>query len=124
MKDGGIGLKDTTDPAVVSGGGDMEVTLSKEEKLLLTLNPKFCEYNNINEENFEGELEQTILKYKWDQMGKEMKEKKNTEEDPAYRNIEMILDEEHLEEIEEWNEMEEAKTRMIFDTETKVLDYA
>ena len=102
----------------------MEVTLSKEEKLLLTLNPKFCEYNNINEENFEGELEQTILKYKWDQMGKEMKEKKKSEEDPAYRNIEMILDEEHLEEIEEWNEMEEAKTRMIFDTETKVLDYA
>ena len=52
-------------PSIVCTGGN-ELRISDDEMRLLKLGPKFCVMSKLDEENFEVELEQTILKIKWD----------------------------------------------------------
>ena len=59
--------QELSDPVVVCRAGE-EILLSEEELCVLRLGPKFCELDNLDETNFEIEVEQTILKYKWDSM--------------------------------------------------------
>ena len=98
---------------------DEEVIISEEEKDLLALGPKFCVRNNLNEEIFEGEVEECIIKYRWDQMSRDIAENEAKKEDPAYKNIELFFtneeNEEMREELEEERDIEYAKSRMIYD---------
>ena len=77
--------------------------------------------SRLDEEKFEVELEQTILKIKWDLMSKEDKDKKKTKSDRA---IELILDDEQIEECEEYEELLEAKSRMVYDCEENKIDFS
>ena len=56
------------DPAIVAKEGE-EVTISKNEREFLKLGPKYCLYKRLNEENFETDLEECIMKVKWDMLG-------------------------------------------------------
>ena len=62
--------QELSDPMVVCRAGE-DILLSEEELCVLRLGPKFCELDNLDEVNFEKEVEQTILKYKWDSMSDE-----------------------------------------------------
>ena len=55
----------TKDPVIVDDKDDPAV-ISDEEKDLLRLGPKFCLYKNLSEEEFETDLEECIMKMKWD----------------------------------------------------------
>ena len=107
------------EPAVVCDEGQ-ELVLSKDEINLLKLGPKFCVLGHLSEENFEGELEQCILKYKWDVMGEEKGKQRQSLSDIA---IDCVIGEEGKQESEEYASLLEAKCRMIFDHETATLDF-
>ena len=62
--------KELKGPCMVFEKGD-NLTLPKEEISLLSLGPKFCLYNKLVEENFEGAVEECMMKIKWDLMGEE-----------------------------------------------------
>ena len=66
--------EDNTDPSVVSG--KVQLKINEEEMALLRLGPKFNVMGKLCEERFEVELEQTIMKVKWELMGKEEKLRK------------------------------------------------
>ena len=54
------------------GGGedkDCKISITEEEKTLLKLGPKFCMLRNLIEEEFEADLEECIVKIKWDMIG-------------------------------------------------------
>ena len=61
LEDGGLRGVQISEPILVNGR-DQKIELSQEEKQVLTLNPKFCVYNQIRKEDFEVELEQAIIK--------------------------------------------------------------
>ena len=54
-------------PVVVEREGH-PILLSKGEKAILTLGPKFCVYEDCSEERFVTNIEISFLKYKWDKM--------------------------------------------------------
>ena len=107
-----------TDPAVVDDD-ENEVKLSKDEKSLLVLGPKYCTYNALTEESFEVELEQCIVKLKWEMMGNDVKNKKN--ESLCDIAINAILDDDEKRECEEYFEVLEGKQRVIYDIENNSL---
>ena len=104
---------------IVVNLSDEEIVVSKDEAELLALGPKFCIRNKLCEETFKCEVEECIMKMRWDMMGEDLKGKNDKNEDPAYKNIELFFTEEENtkinEEIEEEQRLEDAKTRMIFD---------
>ena len=103
--------EDAREISVVSKPG-RNVAIDEDEKNILKLGPKFCILAQLDEERFENELEQTIMKVKWENMGNEEKVRKKSLCDVA---IECILDEEQLRECEEHEEIMEAKARMVYD---------
>ena len=117
-----------SEPVVVCREGE-EISLNEDEMSLLRLGPKFCEFTNLDEVDFEIEVEQMILKYKWETM-KDAKDEGVCEVDPSIlaRKIlcEEIYTQEELEDMEaEENEemcMRDAKMRMTFDLSNGVVD--
>ena len=81
-EDGRLEGEGLRDPAVVMGEGE-ELCLTEEEKDILRLGPKFCIYKNLCEEEFEADLEETIMKVKWDMMGEELNGSERTSDDVA-----------------------------------------
>ena len=67
-------------PVIVAGDDEL-INLDDDETEFLSLGPKYCIFKNICEEEYENNVEQAILKYKWDIMGDEEKDKKPV--DPA-----------------------------------------
>ena len=102
-------------PVVVCEDGE-EMNLTKEETEVHSLGPKFCILNDLKEEEFENNLEQALIKYKWEVMGEEIKKKKTCGEDPADVAIDAILDENEKNEVEEQLRILEAKSRMVYDS--------
>ena len=94
--------------------------IDEDEQNLLKLGPKFSILTRLDDERFENELEQAIMKMRWDKMGIDDENKKKSESDAA---IELVLDEEQVEECREYEEMIEARTRMIYDVEGNNLDF-
>ena len=45
---------------------DEDISLSDEDVRILTLGPQFCVLNNLSEETFEPEVEECIIKYRWE----------------------------------------------------------
>ena len=108
------------DPVIVLGEGE-EIILSKEEREISKLGPKFCTYKNLLEEDFEADIEECILKIKWDMMSDENKGEPGLED----KALEVLLGEEVCQQIDEENEEEremmEGEMRTIFDWKTRTL---
>ena len=60
--------EEAKDPVVVEGK-DCKISITKEESSFVKLGPKFCRLRNLNEEEFEADLEECIVKIKWDMIG-------------------------------------------------------
>ena len=60
-------------PVIVEREGH-PLLLSRGERVILTLGPKFCVYEDCNEEKFVTNIEISFLKYKWDRMSDTDKE--------------------------------------------------
>ena len=58
-------------PVLVCTKGE-EIEISDDERALLSLGPKFCVYKKLDVKNFEAEIEEAILKFKWDIMGEDI----------------------------------------------------
>ena len=132
FKDEDIKPEKMRDPVIVCREGE-NIVLSDEEMSILRLGPKFCEYVQLDDEEFEGEVEQAILKYKWETMEKGNNEKsevggKFVDTSSLAREIldREIFTKEELEEIdeeiEEENQMREAQCRNVFDLNTGTVD--
>ena len=124
------------DPVIVCRESD-EILLNDDELCVLRLGPKFCEFSNLDEVNFEIEVEQTILKYKWDTMRDDKDEANgkysgSTEVmgDPSIIARRVLFEElftkEELEDMEAEAEdqmnMMEAQLRSTFDLRNGILD--
>ena len=124
MEDGNLEGEVVRNPAVVVGEGE-ELVLTEEEIEVLKLGPKFCLYKNLSEEEFEADLEETIMKIKWDMMGEEQRGKERTTDDVA---MEVLLGKKACVRIEDEKEEEEefkdAESRSIFDWSRKTVNYA
>ena len=98
-----------------------EFSINEEEMSVLRLGPKFCEYMSLSDVNFEIEVEQTVLKYKWETMD-EVKENDN-DEDPSIlaRNIlyEELFTKDEIEDMRDEEDeelmMRDAEMRSVFD---------
>ena len=125
--------QELSEPVLVCRQGE-EVYLSKNELSVLKLGPKFCEYNNLDEVEFEIEVEQMILKYKWETIGDDKSKNEGGKNEVigdhsilARRILfEELFTREELEDMEaEENEemgMRDAQLRMTFDLQGGVLD--
>ena len=80
-------------PVVVSKDGE-NLVIDDDENEFLSLGPKFCIFNYLDEEEYANNLEQAILKYKWDKMGEDKKNGK--EKDPADDAINAVLDDDEI----------------------------
>ena len=108
------------DPVIIRREGE-EFSINEEEMSVLRLGPKFCEYMSLSDVNFEIEVEQTVLKYKWETMD-EVKENDN-DEDPSIlaRNIlyEELFTKDEIEDMRDEEDeelmMRDAEMRSVFD---------
>ena len=115
---------DDQDPVIVMRDGE-ELILNEDEMRVLSLGPKFCVYNNLCEETFERELEETIIKYRWELMGKEIKDKEIEKfGNEEYGAINSIFTKDELEQHDLEDQLEEAKKRIIFDRTEGKFSYA
>ena len=57
---------------IISGVGE-RIKLDNNELEVLKLGPKFCLYVKLVDEDFETDLEESIMKIKWDLMGDDQK---------------------------------------------------
>ena len=101
-----------------------EIILSENEVDILTLGPKYNLYSGINEENLEVEVEEMIMKVKWDMMG----DKDEKTRDPADIAMEVALGKEECDEIDreiaEELEIKDAESRAPFNKATNILPSA
>ena len=116
------------EPVIVWREGET-FTLSEEEKDFLSLSPKYCILKNLSDERFEIEVEQAIVKYKWELMGEEIeKSKREKRRSLADEAIDTLFTDEELlkieEDIEEGVRIKEAESRMIFDYKKKSFNYS
>ena len=97
-KDGGkLAPEKLRDPVVVEGEGEV-IVLSPDERDLMTLGPKYCVYSTLNEEEFTAEVEECIMKIRWDIMGDEDGDEGRGLEDIA---LEVLLGKDECEMIDE-----------------------
>ena len=118
------------DEPVIVGMENEEIKISEDEAAVLALGPKFCVVKNLSEEVFERELEEAVMKFKWEMMGKDLKLKKDEVRDPADISFDVMKDElfteDEVREIEEYNDeqerMRDAEMRMIYNPENNTMD--
>ena len=89
------------------------VNLSDEEIKALKLPPKFCLLGNLNEEDFELELERMNTKLRYDAKGKS-KECLEEEKEPK---------DEETKKVEELSEEIEVEARQVFDPDSNTIDF-
>ena len=116
--------KDEENEPMVVCEANETIELSNEEKEVLMLGPKYCVLNRLNEETFQREVEECIVKYRWElrNMEREEDEVRKFGED-AYRAIESLFDEDELAQQDEDMRLEEAKMRMPFDQDKVSLNF-
>ena len=66
------------DPVIVQREGE-SIQLNEDEREVLRLGPKFCLYTNLSEEEYETDVEECVMKIKWDLMGEDKKPKPGDE---------------------------------------------
>ena len=115
-------IEEIKEPVFVLGPGE-EIVLSENERAALKLGPKFCVYTKLSDEEFEVDVEECILKIKWDMMGEDGRGTPG-EEDKA---LEVLLGAEVCNRIDAEKEEElcikEGEMRVIYDGGTKTLDF-
>ena len=106
------------DPVIVEQVGE-KIVLTENERAALRLGPKFCVFNDLNDETFECDIEECLLKVKWDMMGDEPAKERDT----ADVAMEFVLGKELCNQIEEENleekQLIKAGDRMIFNWDKK-----
>ena len=111
-----------SEPIIVCREGE-EINMTNDELEILASGPKFCILNNLSDEKFEGELEQMIVKYRWELMGQDLEDQKRKNMQDSDKAIEAILDEDELEDCKEHEKMEDGKKRMVFDREKMTVNF-
>ena len=103
---------------------DEEISLNNEEIEVLKLGPKFCLLKNLTEEGFEADLEEAIMKIKWDLMGEDDQEAPGLE-DVALRVLlgDEVCNEADQQRAEE-QEILEAESRAPFNPNDMTLNMA
>ena len=92
---------------------------------LLTLGPKFCILNDLVEETFEKEIEECIVKLRWETTNDEKKKKEDKKfGEEALAAINLLFDEDELREHENEETIEEARTRMTYDEDKNSMNMA
>ena len=119
----GVCKENIKDPVIVLGPGEEKIDMNEYEMSTLRLGPKFCVYKRLNEEEFEVDVEECMLKVKWDMMGEDGEEAR----DPADRALEIVLGRKECAVIDAEKQEEEdikvGETRTIYDWKTKTLDF-
>ena len=125
-----VEVDDIRKPVIVEGVGE-HITLTVDEEEALKLGPKFCLYVDLKMEDFETDLEESIVKVKWDFMATDKAEKAENRnktrglEDVA---LEILLGEEVCnridEENDEENEMNEALLKTPFNRKEMTFNLA
>ena len=122
-----------SDPVIVCRQGE-DISLNEDELSVLRLGPKFCEFTNLDDVAFEIEVEQMVLKYKWETMDEEKNGKVEDGNevigDPSVLARRILFEElftkEEREDMEDEEEdelnMREASMRMTFDLKNGILD--
>ena len=111
------------DPVVVLREGET-IQLSDDEREVLKLGPKFCLYTILNEEEFQTNVEECIMKIKWDLMGEDKKPKSGNENIALRILLGDDVCEDIDDELEEEQEIVDAETRNIFDNVKKEFNFA
>ena len=78
-EEGVIKKEEIKNQVIVEGPGEV-IKLDENERAALKLGPKFCMYNKLSDEEFEVDVEECILKIKWDLMGDENKPRRGSED--------------------------------------------
>ena len=65
FQDDSMKKSDNQEPVVLCREGQ-EIVFTEDEKSVLLLGPKFCILKNLSEESFEREVEESIIKYRWE----------------------------------------------------------
>ena len=68
------------EPVIVLREGE-EMKFDENEAAFLSLGPKFSILNRMCEEKFERELEESIMKFRWEEMGEESKQERKSSSD-------------------------------------------
>ena len=106
-----VTVDEVKNPIIVEFEGET-VALSDDEIEVLKLGPKFCVYVDLDSEEFETDLEESILKVKWDMMTTDNVKTDKGLEDVA---LEALLGKDVCDKIdeekEEEQEMKEAEYR-------------
>ena len=110
-------------PVLVCREGET-LELSEDEQKVLMLGPKFCVLRDLDEANFEGDIEECIIKFKWDKMGDEGNKKKHKNDEDLDDLLEILLDEGEKQKLEEEILEMEARCRMIYDEKDGSLSMA
>ena len=97
-------------PLIVLDEGE-SLFVSEEEIELMELGPKFCVGKGCIEEQYECDIETTIVKEKWDRMGRDL------DDDDTNLNYEEAKDKERVEQLAE--ELA-AQAMMAHDDDTKI----
>ena len=71
-----LGNKEKYEPIIICEK-DEEIKLNKDEVELLRLGPKFCVLNDLCGEKFEKEIEECIVKLRWEVMAEDKKSKED-----------------------------------------------
>jgi hypothetical protein len=94
-----------------------EIILSKGERDLLAMGPKYCVYKDCSKEQFLNFFEVAFVKYKWEK-GSEVEEEKGLEDKKPSKE-----EQEEDDKIKEAMLEEEARSRSIYLPEEKRFDY-
>ena len=81
-----------------------DLNFDEDEVSALLLNPKFAVYDLLDEEDFEVKIETCLAKMRWNKMIKDEDEESTSKDE------------------QELNEIVDAKSRQIYDSETKTFD--
>ena len=111
------------EPIIVCMDGE-EILISEDEASVLALGPKFCVMADLSEELFEAEIEECIMKYRWELMGEEEhKTRKKSKSDVAFEVVlSELFSEEEKSKFEEEQELQEAESRMVYRPQEGIFD--
>ena len=84
------------------------------------MGPKFCLYKHCDEEEYLNNLEQAILKYKWDRMG----DAPDDESEEEYKGGDTEEEKKEEEKVQELAKEQEARSRSVFDRDDMTWDYS
>ena len=112
------------DPIVVVREGE-EIVLNEDEREALRLGPKFCVLNRLDDEEFEVDVEEMVMKLKWDMMGDSGIQESRQDADIAMeivlgKDVCQAIDAEKQEELD----MVEAETRCIYNWVGRSINFA